>query len=114
MTTVFKREKNIFIDIGTDFSKSLIVSNKDNVAIDLTDWTINASMKRNYIAEDTVDFVAAITTAASGLISISLTDTISATLDEGRYVYDIVLTDDTGLKYKAFHGIATINSTVTL
>lgn len=111
--SIYKREQNIFIDIGTDFSKTFIVKDRNNAVIDLTDYSISASMKKNYISKASTNFTASIDTPVDGIISISLIDTITADLDEARYVYDVILTNDNGLKHKAFYGIATINSTVT-
>jgi hypothetical protein len=49
----------------------------------------------------------------TGQITISLTDTQTAALEAGRYVYDLVITDSSGNKTRVVEGIATVNPSVS-
>ena len=46
-------------------------------------------------------------------ITISLTDTQTAALESGRYVYDLVITDASGSKTRVVEGIATVSPSVS-
>jgi hypothetical protein len=49
----------------------------------------------------------------TGQITISLTDAQTALLEDGRYVYDLVVTDNSGIKTRVVEGIATVTPGVS-
>ena len=57
--------------------------------------------------------VAFVSPRTSGQITLSLTDVQTGALNEGRYVYDLVITDAGGEKTRVVEGIATIKPSVT-
>lgn len=83
---------------GDDFSKRLIFTN-NGVAIDITDWTIFFTVKKN---EGDADDDAVIkkditvhTDPTGGISSLVLTDA-ETTVTPGKYWYDIQVKTDTG------------------
>jgi hypothetical protein len=58
-------------------------------------------------------FTSTFETPRTGQITISLTDTQTAALEDGRYVYDLVITDSSGSKTRVVEGIATVNPSVS-
>lgn len=83
--------EDLTIDQGTDVAIQLELVDKSGVAKDLTNYTINAKLKKSYNSDsaDTHDFTAAITSASTGIITLGLTNTQTDALKAGRYVYDV-------------------------
>ena len=52
-------------------------------------------------------------TAATGQVTVTLTDVQTAALTSGRYVYDILLTDSSGDKTRILEGHATVTPSVS-
>ena len=88
--------EDIVIPQGTDTAIELhLTKESDGTAFDLTNYSAAAKMKRRYEDSandpDTVAFNAIIPTpATAGIVTLSLTNDSSATLQtRGRYVYDV-------------------------
>ena len=105
---------NLFIDQGSTFSTSVNVKNDDETAFDLTNHTAAAQIRKSYSSSTATDFTVSIADPPSnGQLDCSLTATQTAALEEGRYVYDIEVTNDTGVVTRVIEGIITINPNVT-
>jgi len=105
---------NIFIDQGADFSTTVTISDSDGSALDLTSYTALAQIRKTYESTTATDFTATFAAdRTTGQITISLTDTQTAALEYGRYVYDLVITDTVGVKTRVVEGIATVNPSVS-
>ena len=59
------------------------------------------------------DFTTAVVSATAGTCTITLTDTVTAALAEGRYVWDLVTATGAGIKTRRIEGRATITPSVT-
>ena len=105
---------NIFIDQGADFTTTVNVTDSNASALDLTGYTAAGMVRKNHLSVSSTAFtVAFVSPRSSGQITISLTDTQTAALPEGRYVYDVVITAGDGTKTRVVEGSATINPSVT-
>lgn len=103
---------NITVNKKSDFKRSFQLK-EDNVIVDLTDYSVAGALKENYRATTSVAFAASVTDAAAGLFDISLTDTVTTDMDPGTWVYDIVLTDPSGIKTRLLEGRAFVKAGVT-
>jgi hypothetical protein len=103
---------NITVNKKSDFKRSFQLK-EDNVIVDLTDYSVAGALKENYRATTSVAFTASVTDAAAGLFDISLTDTVTTDMDPGTWVYDIVLTDPSGIKTRLLEGRAFVKAGVT-
>jgi len=105
---------NIFIDQGADFTTTVTISDSTGSALDLTSYTALAQVRKTYESTTATAFT---TTFASdrttGQITISLSDTQTAALESGRYVYDLLITGASGDKTRVVEGIATVNPSVS-
>ena len=105
---------NIFIDQDADFTTTVTVNDSVGNALNLSGYTALAMICKTYQSTTATTFT---TTFAdprtSGQITISLTDTQTATLESGRYVYDMIITDTLGVKTRVVEGIATVNPSVS-
>jgi|ETNmetMinimDraft_21_1059911.scaffolds.fasta_scaffold49359_3 hypothetical protein len=112
---------NIVINTDTDFAQTFTFDDaSSNAALDLTGYSVAATLRKWPGAADTLNgvsqkttFTTTILSASGGRIQISLTDSKTGDLKPGRHVYDIVLTDSSGNKTQVVEGSALVNQGVT-
>ena len=106
---------NIFIDAGADFTTTVTVTDSTGSAVDLTGYTHAAQIRKSYdSAAATVAFTTATSNASAGQFTLVLSNTQTAAVPHGRYVYDAVITQTSGgEKTRVVEGIVTINPRVT-
>ena len=106
---------NIFIDCGADFTTTVSVTDSSGSALNLTNYTAAAQIRKTYESSSaTVAFTVAFNAdRTTGKIDISLTGAQTAAISQGRYVYDVVIIAAGGDKTRVVEGIATINPSVS-
>lgn len=105
---------NLFIDQDADFTTTVTVNDSAGSALDLTNYTALAMLRKSYQSSTATTFTSAfVSPRTTGQITISLTDTQTAALESGRYVYDLVIIDSSGNKTRVIEGIATVNPSVS-
>ena len=83
---------NIVLDQGTDFSTNFKLK-RDGSAIDLTNHSYTARMKKYYTSSTYYDFtVTPSMSLTDGVINVGMASSITSTIPTGRYVYDILIT----------------------
>jgi len=87
---------NLTIYGGTDFSATFNVKTTSSAAFDLTSYTGSAAISKSVAVGATLGittaFTVGFTSAFDGTMNLSLTDTQTRNLTEGRYVYDVLVT----------------------
>jgi|TARA_Y100000015_G_scaffold23795_1_gene23023 hypothetical protein len=87
---------NLSIYGGTDFSTTFNVKTTSNAAFDLTGYSGAGALAKSVAVGATLGatdtFTVGFTSAYDGKLKISLTDTETNNLTEGRYVYDVLVT----------------------
>ena len=92
----------------------ILTLKKNNLALNLTGHTVLAQIRKTYGSTTSTSFTTAIDSDPStGKVTISLTDTQTTALEEGRYVYDVLITNSSGIKTRAVQGIATVSPSVS-
>lgn len=104
--------QNLYIDQGTTFSLSIIVSDQNGDPKDLTDYTAAAQMRRSYYTNTAIDFTADVSLPDDGEVTISLTAEETTAIKAGRYVYDIEISSESET-IRVLEGIIVINPEVT-
>ena len=105
---------NLFIDQDADFSTTVTVNDSNDAALDLTVYTAAAQLRKSYKSTSSTSFTVAFESPRTlGQVTLTLTDVQTAALSEGRYVYDLVITNASGDKTRVVEGIATIKPSVT-
>ena len=105
---------NLFIDQDADFTTTVTVNDSNGSALDLTGYTALAMIRKTYQSSTATTFTSAfVSPRTTGQITISLTDVQTAALEDGRYVYDLVITDSSGIKTRVVEGIATVSPSVS-
>lgn len=103
---------NLEINQGAYYTRSFTVLDPGNAVVNLTGYTVKAQMRKNPTSSDYIEFTAVVSNAAQGKVTITLAHTVTATL-EGKYMYDIFLTDLALNRYKIGDGLITIVPNIT-
>ena len=87
---------NLTIYGGTDFSTTFNVKTTSSSAFNLTGYSGAGAISKSVAVGATLGatdtFTVSFTDASNGVMKISLTDTETGNLTEGRYVYDVLVT----------------------
>lgn len=106
--------KNLYIDQGSDFNAQITVYDDNNQPWNLTNYTGAAKIRKSYYSTSFVSFsVSFSANRATGNVILDLTSAQTSLMEQGRYIYDVVLTDSLGKKTRVIEGIVTINPGVT-
>ena len=76
--------------------------------MNLATYTANSSMRKSFYSSTANNFTATITDNAAGEITLTMTAAETASLKPGRYVYDLLITDDAGTKSRIVEGIVSV------
>lgn len=106
---------NLVINSGSDFSQSFTLEGfDDNSPLDLTDYEVNAQMRKWSGSSSAITFTTLIEfPSTSGRILISLSSGQTLSIKPGRYIYDVVITDPFGIKVRVIEGMVLVSEGVT-
>ena len=104
---------NIRIDKGTDFSAKFNLTNADASVYDLGNYTATAKISKHTKSSTSKSFTTSVVTG-SGEITISMSDTDTATLKTGLNYYNVLITNTVdGTVTKVFEGNATVLDSIS-
>lgn len=115
---------NTALTAGASFSQSFNISNADGTPTDLSGNTFTARLAKrpgayNAVTStstvpvfDYVSFTATSSVPTTGVIVISLTAAQTAALDEGKYVFSLVMDDGSGSITELIHGLVTVRTAI--
>ena len=90
---------NLTIHTGSDFATNFNVVNTSNSAFNLTGYSGSAAMSKSVAIGATLgittSFAVGFTSAYDGKFKVSLNSTQTRSLDEGRYVYNVLVSSGT-------------------
>ena len=106
---------NLIVNSGADFSQSFTLEGSDtNSAFDLTGYTVSAQMRKWAGSSTATSFTATIESPPTiGQILLRLNSTQTSNLKPGRYVYDVVIIDEFGVKNRVIEGMVLVTEGVT-
>ena len=81
---------NIEIEQGADFTSTFTITNSDGSVFNMSSASAVAKAKKHPTAGTAYTFSTSIE-SSTGKITIQMTDEITATMEAGRYLYDILL-----------------------
>ncbi len=106
--------KNLYVDQGSDFNAQITIYDDNNAPWDLTGYTGQAKIRKSYYSTTSVNFTVSFPVArTTGTVILELSSSQTSLLEQGRYLYDVVLTNSSGKKTRVIEGIVTINPGVT-
>ena len=103
--------ENLTIQQGETFSKDFILKNPDQSLVGISSYTSTGFLAKYAGDITTYPFTVGIITSTS-TIRISLASTITATLDAGRYYYNVFTVDGSSVKKKQREGNVLVNASV--
>ena len=103
---------NITINQNADFRRSFQVK-ENNVILDITNYTFSGRLKQTFNATSYVYFIGSVTDGPAGTFTVELTDVVTADMDPGTWVYDIMMTDTATDKTRLIQGNAFVKQGVT-
>ena len=105
---------NLIIYKHTDFEQTFVLEDgQTNSAKDLTGFTGTCRMQRTLNLGSLTAFTVTFTNRSLGKIRISLTDEQTAVIEEGRYFYELNLTDSNGVVERVIEGLVIVKHPVT-
>jgi hypothetical protein len=105
---------NIVISAGSSFSQDLILTQSGSEEVNLTGYGISSYIRKHPESSiKTAEFNVGITSALEGQINISLASTISSSIEEGRYVYDILAIKPSGSRNIIVEGNVLVRSGIS-
>ena len=105
---------NLLIYKHTDFEQTFILEDsQSNTAKDLTGFTVSCKMQRTLNLGSLTSFTLAFTNRSLGKVRISLTSTQTANIADGKYFYELMLTDPNGVVERVIEGIVIVKHPVT-
>jgi hypothetical protein len=102
---------NIVIDQGTTFSTSFTFTDDADNPIDFTSYTAASQMRKSYSSSTAHTFDVGLT--SSGVIILEMSANTTTQITAGRYLYDLEVTDTSGIKSRLVEGIVTVTPEIT-
>ena len=105
---------NLVIYKFTDFEQTFVLEDsQSNSAKDLTGFTGSCKMQRTLNLGSLTSFTLSFTNRVNGKVRISLTNTQTAAIEEGKYFYELMLTDPSGIVERVIEGVVIVKHPVT-
>jgi hypothetical protein len=104
---------NFTIEQGTTFRRVLTLQ-ENGTAMNLTGYSVASQMRSTHDSASIVaTFTGTVSNAATGQITLSMTNTTTSGIDEALYVYDIEITSAGGDVTRILQGTVTVTPEVT-
>lgn len=105
---------NLLIYKFTDFEQTfLLEDSQSNSAKDLTGFTGTCRMQRTLNLGELTGLTVSFTNRALGKVRISLSNTQTALIAEGKYFHELMLTDPDGVVERVIEGVVIVKHPVT-
>ena len=105
---------NLIIYKHTDFEQTFVLEDgQSNSAKDLTGFTGTCKMQRTLNLGSLTQFTLTFTNRTQGKVRITLTDDQTAQIADGKYFYELVLTDPSGIVERVIEGVVIVKHPVT-
>ena len=104
---------NFILEQGATFNRILTLK-ENNSAMNLTNYTVASKMRSTHDSSTVAGtFTCTISDATAGEITMQMTNSTTANIEEGMYVYDIEITNSAGTVTRILEGTVTVNPEVT-
>ena len=104
---------NFILEQGATFTRTLTVK-ENNSAMNLTGYSVASKMRSTHDSSTVAGtFTCTISDAANGKITMAMTNSTTAAIEEGIYVYDLEITSGAGTVTRLMQGTVTVNPEVT-
>ena len=115
---------NIQMSMGVDFSQDFYLTNPDLSPMDITGCKFTGALSKwagSYNAVEStsseykyksVPFVGSVANGVGGVYNLSMDGALSMGLEEGKYVYTVVMEDVNGTKRRVLDGVVFLDYTI--
>jgi hypothetical protein len=104
---------NLVIDQGIDFTTTVTLTNENNLPYDLTGYTVASQIRKNYASSTATATFSVVHDDTGGVVTLSLSNAITADIEPGRYLYDVEITSGSGTITRVVEGIVTVTAGIT-
>ena len=105
---------NLIIYKHTDFEQTFVLEDgQTNSAKNLTGFTGTCKMQRTLNLGSLTSFSLSFTNRLLGKVRISLTNTQTANIADGKYFHELMLTDPNGVVERVIEGVVIVKQPVT-
>lgn len=105
---------NLVINVGSNFNQTFTLEGVNNSALDLTNYTVSSKMRKWSGSSTYVEFTTSVPNPPTdGKIILSLTSNVTGSIKPGRYIYDIVISDQSGFKTRVVEGMVLVREGAT-
>ena len=105
---------NLVIYKVTDFEQSFVLEDsRSNSEKNLTGFSATCKMQRTLNLGSLTEFTISFPDRLEGKVSISLNDTQTALIEEGKYFYELMLTDPNDVTERVIEGVVIVKHPVT-
>lgn len=106
---------NLVINAGSEFTQTFTLEGVENNSLfNLTGYTVDSQMRKWAGSSSAINFTASILPpTTSGRIFLRLTGAETSDIKPGRYVYDVVITDEFNVKNRVIEGMVLVTEGVT-
>ena len=104
---------NLYIDQGADYSTTISLTDSNGDVLSLTGYTAAGQLRKTFGSSTVAATFTTALSAASGQVTLTLSDVTTASMEAGRYVYDVLITDSSGDKTRILEGQATVTPSVS-
>jgi len=105
---------NLVIYKFTDFEQTFVLEDsRSNSEKNLTGFSATCKMQRTLNLGSLTEFTISFPDRLEGKVSISLNDTQTALIEEGKYFYELMLTDPNDVTERVIEGIVIVKHPVT-
>ena len=105
---------NLVIYKYTDFEQTFVLEDSQTNSLkDLTDFTGTCRMQRTLNLGSLTGFTVSFTNRLNGKVRISLSNTQTGEIEEGKYFYELVLTDPNDIAERVIEGTVIVKHPVT-
>ena len=107
---------NLIIEAGTTFSRTFALKSSGGSPLYLTNYSFDAKMRKWSNSTGAISFGTTYTAdPTKGKVTISMASSVTGIITEGRYNYDILLTNtDTSVITKVITGQITVNQSISV
>ena len=107
--------QELFIEQGSDYVTTITLDDIDGTAFDLSNYTGKSQIRKSYYsANATAEFTITINNPTDGTIGLTLDSANTANIAPGRYVYDVVIKNNSNVKTRVLEGIVNVLPQVTV
>lgn len=107
--------QDIFLNQGETFTTSISLDDQNGASYNLNSFVVASQMKKSYYSSNAViTFNTSIVDANNGIIQLSANSAVTANINPGKYVYDVVVKDPHGIVTRVLEGQIIVSPGVTL